>query len=85
MVVERERVEDNDGDDDFDNDDISKAEAVVKTTMATTSDAHVGGGTSNVVTTHGGDRDSRVVATQRLFFVSARTSVKKHGHHMILR
>ena len=41
--------------------------------------------TSNVVTTHGGDRDSGVVATQRLFFVSARTSVKKHGHHMILR
>ncbi len=30
------------------------------------------------------DRDSRVVATQQLFFVSARTSVKKHGHHMIL-
>jgi hypothetical protein len=45
VVVERERVEDNDGDDDFDNDDISKAEAVVKTTMAATSDAHVGGGT----------------------------------------
>ena len=41
--------------------------------------------TSNVVTTNGGDRDSGVVATQRLFFVSARTSVKKHGHHMILR
>ena len=47
VVVERERGEDNDGDDDFDNDDIGKAEAeaVAKTTMMTTSDAHVGGGT----------------------------------------
>ena len=45
MVVERERGEDNDGDDDFDNDDIGKDEAVVKTTMTTTSDAHDGGGT----------------------------------------
>ena len=45
VVVERERGEDNDGDDDFDNDDIGKDEAVVKTTMTTTSDAHVGGGT----------------------------------------
>jgi hypothetical protein len=36
------RGEDNDGNDNFDNDDISKAEAVAKTT--TTSDAHVGGG-----------------------------------------
>jgi hypothetical protein len=35
----------NDGNDDFDNDDIGKAEAVAKTTMTTTSDAHVGGGT----------------------------------------
>jgi hypothetical protein len=32
------------------------------------------GGNGEVVTTHGGDRDSGVVATQRLFFVSARTS-----------
>jgi len=40
---------------------------------------------SNVVTTHEGDRDSGVVATQLLFFVSACKSVKKHGHHMILR
>ena len=45
MVVERERGEDNDGDDDFDNDDIGKAEAVAKTTMMTTSDAQIGGGT----------------------------------------
>ena len=47
VVVERERGEDNDGDGDnnFDNDDIGKAEAVAKTTMSTTSDAHVGGGT----------------------------------------
>jgi hypothetical protein len=42
VVVERERGEDNDGDDDFENDDIGKAEAVVKTTMTTTSDAHAG-------------------------------------------
>jgi hypothetical protein len=42
VVVERDRGEDNDGNDNFDNDDISKAEAVAKTT--TTSDAHVGGG-----------------------------------------
>ena len=41
--MERERGEDNDGDDDFDNDDIGKA--VAKTTMMTTSDAHVGGRT----------------------------------------
>ncbi len=47
VVVERERGEDNDGDDDFDNDDIGKAEAVVKTTMMTTFDAHIGGGTIN--------------------------------------
>jgi hypothetical protein len=45
VVLERERGEDNDGDDDFDNDDIGEAEAVAKTTMTTTSDAHVGGGT----------------------------------------
>jgi hypothetical protein len=45
VVVVRERGEDNDGDDDVDNDDIGKAEAVAKTTMTTTSDAHVGGGT----------------------------------------
>jgi hypothetical protein len=47
VVVERERErgEDNDGNDDFDNDDIGKAEAVAKTTMKTTSDAHVGGRT----------------------------------------
>ena len=45
VVVERERGEDNDGDDDFDNDDIGKAEAMAKTTMTTTSDAHIGGGT----------------------------------------
>ncbi len=43
MVVERDRGEDNDGNDNFDNDDIGKAEAVAKAT--TTSDAHVGGGT----------------------------------------
>jgi len=43
VVVERDRGEDNDGNDNFDNDDIGKAEAVAKTT--TTSDAHVGGGT----------------------------------------
>jgi hypothetical protein len=45
VVVERgERGEDNDSDDNSDNDDIGKAEAVAKTTMTTTSDAHVGGG-----------------------------------------
>jgi hypothetical protein len=43
VVVERERGEDNDGDNNFDNDDIGKAEAVAKKTMTTTSDAHVGG------------------------------------------
>jgi hypothetical protein len=47
VVVERERGEDNDGDDDRDNNDIGEAEAVAKTSMATTSDAHVGGGTIN--------------------------------------
>ncbi len=46
VVVERERGEDNDGNDDFDSDDISKAEAVAKTTMTPTSDAHVGGRTT---------------------------------------
>ncbi len=45
VVVERERGEDNDGNDDFENDDIGKAEAVMKMTMTTTSDAHIGGGT----------------------------------------
>ena len=45
VVVERERGEDNDGDHDFDNDDIGEVEAMAKTTMTTTSDAHVGGGT----------------------------------------
>ncbi len=45
VVVERERGEDNNGDNDFDNNDIGKAEAVVKTTMSTTFDAHIGGGT----------------------------------------
>jgi hypothetical protein len=45
VVVERERGEDNDGNNNFDNDNIGKAEAVAKTTMTTTSDAHVGGGT----------------------------------------
>ncbi len=47
VVVERERGEDNDGNDDRDNKDIGKAEAVVKTTMTTMSDAHVRGGTIN--------------------------------------
>ena len=46
VVVERgEMGEDNDSDDYSDNDDIGKAEAVAKTTMTTTSDAHVGGRT----------------------------------------
>jgi hypothetical protein len=45
VVVERERGEDNDGDNDRGNNDIGKAEAVAKTTMTTTSDAHVGGRT----------------------------------------
>ena len=45
VVVERERGEDNDGDDDRGNNDIGKAEAVAKTTMTMTSDAHVGGRT----------------------------------------
>ena len=49
VVVERERGEDNDGDDDRDNNDIGEAEAeaevVAKTTMTTTSDAHLGCGT----------------------------------------
>jgi hypothetical protein len=45
VVVERERGEDNDGDDDRDNNDIGEAEAVAKTSMTTTSDAHVRGGT----------------------------------------
>jgi hypothetical protein len=45
VVVERVRVEDNDGDDDRDNNDIGKAEVVAKTRMTTTSDAHVGCGT----------------------------------------
>ena len=43
VVVERDRGEDNDGNNNFDNDDIGKAEAVGKTT--TMSGAHVGGGT----------------------------------------
>ena len=47
VVVKRERGEDNDSDDDSDNNDIGKVEAVAKTTMTTTSDAHVGGGTIN--------------------------------------
>jgi hypothetical protein len=47
VVVERERGEVNDGDDDRDNNNIGKAEAVAKTTMTTTSDAHVGGGMIN--------------------------------------
>jgi hypothetical protein len=47
LVVERKRGEDNDGNDHFDNDNIGKAEAVAKTTMTTTSDAHVGGETIN--------------------------------------
>ena len=47
VVVERERGEDNGGDDDFENDDIGKAKAVAKTTMRTTSESHVGGGTIN--------------------------------------
>jgi hypothetical protein len=38
VVVERERGEDNDGNDDFYNTDIGKAEAVAKSTMTTTSD-----------------------------------------------
>jgi hypothetical protein len=45
VVMERERGEDNDGDDNFDNDYIGKAEAVAKMTMTTTSYAHVGGET----------------------------------------
>ena len=45
VVMERERGEDNNGYDDFDNNDIGEAEAVAKPTMTTTSDAHVGGGT----------------------------------------
>ena len=52
VVVERERVEDDDGDDNIDNEDIGKAEAVAKTSMTTTSDAfmttsdaHAGGRT----------------------------------------
>ncbi len=45
VVVERERGEDNDGNNNFDNNDIGKAVAVAKTTMTTTSDANVGGGT----------------------------------------
>ena len=45
VVVERDRGEDNDGNDNFDNVDIGKAEAVAKTTMTTTSNAHVRGGT----------------------------------------
>ena len=65
MVVERERGEDNDGDDgddgddDFDNDDIGKAEAVAKTTMTTTSDAHVGGGTIDTTIKKCGQRSRR--------------------------
>ena len=72
-------------------DDIADSDAAgtLPTIYSTRADRGGEGGrglrTSNVVTTHGGDRDSGVVATQRLFFVSARTSVKKHGHHMILR
>ncbi len=44
VVVERERGEDNDCNDDRDNNDIgeAEAEAVAKTTMTTTSDAHLG-------------------------------------------
>ena len=45
VVVERERGEDNNGDDDFDNNGIGKVEAVAKTTMTMTSDAHIVGGT----------------------------------------
>jgi hypothetical protein len=45
VVVERERGEDNDGDHDLDNDDIGEVEAMAKTTIRMTSDAHVGGGT----------------------------------------
>jgi hypothetical protein len=59
VVVERERGEDNDGDDDFDNDDIGKDEAVVKTTMTTTSDAHDGGGTIDTTIKKCGQRSRR--------------------------
>jgi hypothetical protein len=59
VVVERERGEDNDGDDDFENDDIGKAKAVVKTTMTTTSDAHVGGGTIDTTIKKCGQRSRR--------------------------
>jgi hypothetical protein len=59
VVVERERGEDNNGDDDFDNNDIGKTEAVVKTTMTTTSDAHVGGGTIDTTIKKCGQRSRR--------------------------
>ena len=59
VVVERERGEDNDGDDDFENDDIGKAKAVVKTAMTTTSDAHVGGGTIDTTIKKCGQRSRR--------------------------
>jgi hypothetical protein len=57
-------------------DDIVDSDAAG--TLSTIYSTRAGGGgergrglrTSNVVMTHGGDRDSGVVATQRLFFVS---------------
>jgi len=46
----------------------------------------VGGdrGDRKVVSTHGGDRATGVVATQRFFSFLALISVKKYCHHMIL-
>ena len=59
VVVERERGEDNGGDADFENAAIGKAKAVGKTTMTTTSDAHVGGGTIDTTIKKCGQRSRR--------------------------
>ena len=40
---------------------------------------------STVVSTHGGDRATGVVATEPFFCLMAHMSVKKYGDHMILR
>ena len=43
--MERDGGEDNNGNDNFDNNGIGKAEVVAKTKMTTTSYAQIGGGT----------------------------------------
>ena len=44
VVVERERAEDDNGENNGDNNNVGKGEASAKTTMTTVSNVHVGGG-----------------------------------------